>query len=175
MNLRRIQTLAMAAVIGLCTLAQPSAMAKEVPMPYPLGGTHTVEFTHNVECFQQKRDGNTIYGAYQIFSVKAVDKDAKTQGGISSLLSGIFPFNSAVVSWRGINTGGTEDVSVRSMGSEIEVKGMRSSFGPVEVNFTVTRSLLPIVFSNSSLPWLSVTHNETIMINPDPATCKPQP
>ncbi|GAA1471084.1 hypothetical protein P4N68_07995 [Corynebacterium felinum] len=159
---RKIAAVAIAA--GLAFSAQPAALAKDVKMPFPLGGTHTVNFHGNTVCHWPGGKGNSP--VEQRFFVSAMDKDADPK---QNLIYSFLPFNSAEVTWKNTTTGTTGSQVVRSNGREVAVNDIDTGIGNIEATYTVTRSLFPTLSPGSSFPWFSVTHTETITapaINP---------
>lgn len=170
--MRKIAAVAMAA--GIAIAGQPAAMARDVKMPFPLGGVHTVDFYGSSVCYWPDGKGNSP--VQQRFFVSAYDKDMNNNGKIIFYIGNFLPFNSATVNWKNKTTGKEGSQTVRSIGKEIAIGDIDTGVGEIEATYTVTRSLFPTLNPGSSFPLFSATHTENITARAiDPVACEKAP
>lgn len=148
----------------------PNAPAKDVMMPFPLGGEHNVRFGAFNACSWPEGKGNGP--VRQAFNANAVDLDVPMASNPFDPMQ-FLPFNSATVQWTNKATGATGSETVTTGGKEVGVRDLDTGVGDIEVSITVTRSLLPTMNPGSAVPGVSATHTETFLVaGIDPAACE---
>lgn len=158
------------AAAGLVVAAMPMASAQEanvrrdVTMSIPLMENHTVVFGGMSGCIAGGGDNPS----HQTVKVYAADAKALPTQGLRYL---ILPFHEGTLKWKNLATGQEGTAHKSGNGGNLEISGVDTGHGDVEVTFTYTRSLLPLV-AGSSVPGVTATHTETFTLSAyDPANC----
>ena len=148
-------------VLGMAPAAHAGAVARDVPMAYPLGGEHTVRFGAMTVCHWD--EGKGISPLEQALSANAYDLNAPPSPNPFDL-SRFFPFNSATVEWTNKDTGRSGRQTVFTVGNEVGVRDLDTGIGDLTVRVTATRSAFPTFDPGSVAPFASATHSEVFEV-----------
>lgn len=166
--IRRSAALSCAAVLlaaGTAVALSPAAQAQvwrpgpahDVPMPYPLGGQHTIRFGAFTTC-ALGGDGRF----HQALSANARDLDQPI--GSFDFSATVFPFNSATVEWHNIDADTRGAQTVQSTGPEVGIGGAFTGPGTLAVTITASKSALPTFAPGSVAPLVSASHTERFIV-----------